>query len=287
MDLSQLISLLPTLLKWGPIVGTFFLILFYGSLARRGLPKLSFAYRLLLRVILGAIVFFAALGLGQFVPLNLDISALILAPIQNLAAGVALALSIALGFYLFFYTMTHEKPHKEGKQDVKRIVGGVLLVLVIGVVAVGVTVPKPEEATLQVPVLGDLFKKEDPACLGVRTVMGSMSAEEIFGGQVRLYEDTKNIEFLLEDYPGHTFKEVFALKEGDEDYLLVPIIPNEYAGEGAEGPEAFTNLKMCTVRLRDFEKCDCTGFMGIADIFLKLTQEGGVMGEGVGVGNFG
>jgi len=283
MDIETLLSFAPAIIKYGGLLSIFFMLWFYGSLARHGLPKLNFAYRMLFRVGLGVLVYLAAQGLGQFVPLTIEgLPAFLTVSINKGIAGVVLAIAMAISFYIFFKKERAEDrlPGKglfQGLTAPRRIIGGLLILLLVGVIITGITVEKPEEEGMVLPGLGDLFKKEDPTCLNVRTVFES-GGEEMFGGEGKQYQSPEKLDFLLEKYPDYKHKSASIIETPEVGtYILAILTKEEFEVEGMAGPDEMMSMKLCTVRPFDLKLCDCSGFIGVADVFAGMMK--GQMGE--------
>jgi len=283
MDIETLLSFAPVILKYGGLLSIFFMIWFYGSLARHGLPKLNFAYRMLFRVVLGVLVYLAAQGLAQFVPLTIEgLPSFLTVSINKGIAGVVLAVAMAISFYIFFKRERTEDrlPGRglfQGFTGARRIIGGLLILLLVGVTITGIIVEKPEEEGIALPGFGDLFKKEDATCLNVRTVFKS-AGEEMFGEEGKQYQSPENLDFLLEKYPGYKHKSASIIENEEVGiYILAILTKEEFEVEGMAGPDEMMSMKLCTVRPFDLKSCDCTGFIGVADVFAGMMK--GQMGE--------
>jgi len=278
-DLTKLFTVLPALLKWGTIIGSLSLILFYGSLARHGLPKISWSYRMVARICLGSTILFLSFRLGQFVPNFWDLPSILLVPLKSLIAGVILAISTAISFYFFFYQQRQGLKSEEGTKlqqfmhDNKKIIGTILLILILTVIVFGFAIPRPEEEKFELPVIGELFKPEDPACLHARTVFQLVPIDAIFGENATLFESPEKLEFLLEDYPGYKIKGGVIAETEQGVYILTVLTQEGYSDEEMQGPDELFNMKYCTVRPSDLKKCDCTSFLGIADVFLSKMKD--------------
>ncbi len=280
-DLTKLIQYLPMLITWGTLLGALSLILFYGSLARHGLPKISWSYRMVARICLGSCIFFLSLQLGQFLPSFWDLPGFILAPLKSFVTGILLSISTMISFYFFFYKQRHDQRAK-GKtkiqqfmHDNKKIIGTVLLITIIVVSVVGVLTPKPTKAGLDLPIFGTVFKTEAPDCLHVRSVMQMLSADELFEESVAQYKSPEKLTFLLEDYPGYKIKSSSIAETADSAYILSILTLEGYDESGMSGPDELFNIKFCTVRPVDMVKCDCSGFIGVADVIIGKLKEGG------------
>lgn len=278
MDISKLISVAPILLKWGGLISIIFSILWYGSLARIGLPRLNFAYRMLMRLALGALVFFSAKGLAQFVPITIanEAFSLLVPIVQNAIAGTGLAIALAIGFFIFFWDDRRKKPLENlAKQlkNPKRIIGGAMIVVLLIVSIFGLIVPKPEKTGLELPGIGELMKEEDADCLNARTVLDLMANEGYFEKEPIPYLTPEKLGFLTAEYSGFKIKSPSVAETSKGTYILAVLVEDKYDSTGDfSGPEEMMSAKLCTIRPSDMKKCDCTRFLGVADIFAKITK---------------
>jgi hypothetical protein len=100
-----------------------------------------------------------------------------------------------------------------------------------------------------------------------------MPEGELFSEDTREYQTPEKLSFLLEEYPELNLKSA-AIIENNEigSYILATLTTGSAGSEGMEDPEEIMNAKFCTIRPSDLKQCDCTSFIGIADIFAGMIK---------------
>jgi hypothetical protein len=114
--------------------------------------------------------------------------------------------------------------------------------------------------------------------------MDGLSVEQLFGEEAKQYQSPEKLQFLLDDYPGYKIKGGIIAEIKESAYILSILTLEGYEVDGMAGPDEIFSLKFCTVRPSDMKKCDCSGFIGVADVFAKIIGDI-EMPEGVEVGD--
>ncbi len=248
------------------------------------------------RIVLGSIIFFISFHLGVFLPNFWDLPVFIQAPLKIFVTGVGLSIISSISFFLMFYRKTHHQK-KMGKSfisrlflDNKRIIGAALLVVLLVAIIIGFVVPQPVREKFDLPVIGGIFKPEDPTCLQTRSVLKEMEMGTLFGENATQYSNPEKLEFLLEEYPGYRLKSATIAELNGDAYILGVLTLEGFDEEEMQGADELFNMKLCAVRPGDMKMCDCTGFLGVADIIVGMLKEeiGGteeMLPEGIELGD--
>lgn len=278
MDLLKIVQAAPKILTIAWFLSIFFAVWFYGSVARRGIPKIGFWWRLLIKLGLGVLVFLLAKGLVRYNFYNPGgLMSILIDPLVSFGAGTIIALFFVLGFFLFFREERKETAKgpflKRILQDPKKIAGSLILIFIITASLTGFMIPKRAgvlEEIPGVPSMANILQKEDPNCLKAKSIIDVMRPEQVFGSEVREYKKPENLAFMVTENPRFKIKTSTIAETVNGNYVLVTMTEDKYETGGVPGPEELLTLKFCSVRATDYKLCDCSGILGMADKLVGL-----------------
>jgi len=273
MDLISILENLPEILKWASIIGTLSLIWFYGAIIRRGVPKLSFVFSMLVRLGLGTFAIITAVPLAPLIPVEyFGVPPLLAGFVGYFVAGVVVSLVLLTGFYLVFYVEKKSgervvKGFKSILQDNKRL-AGVFILLVFSCSSLAglamIQTGRIEGAEGLMGPIGALGRYEDSSCLSVRSIMEDV---DIMG------EDSdypvEDLGFVTKELPGYVVVKAAKTIVDGEGYVLVVALPDSFSDVEEFSPEIISELKFCSVKEEGMALCGCSGAVSVADILVK------------------